>query len=85
MITKEDVILAAVNAAHAVYEFDVTDHESDEEANEMYYHMVSQIAKIPILAVAEWRGRHPDTRLSEPQILEQLCQEYARSPAQRTH
>ena len=26
MITKEDVILAAVNAAHAVYEFDVTDH-----------------------------------------------------------
>ena len=72
MISKDDVILAALHAAHAAYEFDSTDHESDEAANEMYAYMMKQISKLPLLAVAEYKASNPATLYSDAEIFELL-------------
>lgn len=85
MIDKDDVIQAALMAAQAAYDFDATDHESDEEANTMYHRMMSQIAKVPILAVAEWRERHPESSMSPAEVLEVLYSQPVKSPQLRMH
>ena len=72
MISKDDVILAALHAAHAAYEFDSTEHESDEAANEMYDYMMKQIAKLPLLAVAEYKASNPATSYSDAEIFDLL-------------
>ena len=72
MISKDDVILAALHAAHAAYEFDSTDHESDEAANEMYAYMMKQISKLPLLAVAEYKASNPATLYSDAEIFDLL-------------
>jgi hypothetical protein len=85
MVSKEDVICAALQAAYAAYMMDTTDHETVEEAQEMYHYMMAQIARIPILAVAEWRQSHPESRMSEGDILDLIRNEHSKSPALRTH
>jgi hypothetical protein len=85
MVDKDDVIQAALMAAQAAYDFDATDHETDEEANAMYHHMISQISKIPVLAVAEWRERNPESSMSPAEVLEVLYNQRIKSPYLRVH
>ena len=85
MVDKDDVIQAALLAARAAYDFDATEHETDEDANDMYHHMIAQIAKIPVLAVAEWRARNPESLMSPAEVLEMLYNQQVKSPFLRVH
>jgi hypothetical protein len=85
MVDKDDVIQAALLAARAAYDFDSTEHETDEDANDMYHYMIAQISKIPVLAVAEWRERNPESSMSPAEVLEMLYNQQIKSPFLRVH
>lgn len=85
MVNSDDVIRAALAAVEAAYDYDTLNFETDEEANFMYARMMSRISKIPLLAVAEWQGRNPNSRMSEAEIMEILYTPNSKASDLRTH